>query len=223
MIAQRMLGVGAVLLLASAAQAGPVVQWSYSSAFESRGGNGNYSGSVVSGGNIHSTLLADLTGATGGASGGQTVTVGTLTPGTGVSPANSVPTSYRFALSLTDAASGETGTLTYYGRAGETTTWEDVPFTETPLSRHLMVASLGTSEVWWNPDLKEQTLTLGGHEYRVNLHTRSDPDGVAFGNAYIDADVRIGGPSETPEPGTLVLAGLAVAGGIGAWVRRKNR
>jgi len=213
MIARRMAGVVAVLLLAASAQAGPIT-WSYSSAFETIGGKWYPPNVIMTLQNIHGQYVSDLLDADGGPkTGWQTVTVGTIRPSysDGGDPRAPIPFSYKFTLSLTDAASGETGTVVYTGGAGENAEWVgDAPF-QVPINRHAFVVGLQPQS--------DETLTLGGHEYRVKLTTRSHADG----NAYLDAAVEVGELNETPEPGTMVLAGLAMAGGIGAWIRRNYR
>lgn len=213
MIARRMLGIGAALLVASAAQAGPIT-WGYSSAFETVGGNWDPSNVITTLQNIHHQYVSELLDASGGPkTGWQTVTVGIIRPldGHGGDPRADIPFDYRLTVRLTDTISGETGTVVYVGGAGEIADWVNEPPFQTAINRHAFVVGLTPQG--------DETLTLGGHEYRVKLTARSHADG----NAYLDAAVEVGETHETPEPGTLVLCGLALAGGAGAWVRRRAK
>lgn len=213
MISRRLKGVVAVLLLAASAQAGPIT-WSYSSAFETVGGKWDPTNVITTLQNIHGQYVSELLDANGGPkTGWQTVTVGTIRPSysNGGDPRADIPSSYKFTLSLTDAASGETGTVVYTGGAGENADWVGEPPFQTPINRHAFVIGL-------QPE-SDEALTLGGNEYRVTLTARSHADG----NAYLDASVEVGETHETPEPGTLVLCGLALAGGTGAWFRRRAK
>jgi len=62
-----------------------------------------------------------------------------------------------------------------------------------------------------------QEVTVGGRRARVGFAASESEsvNRVAF-------EVTELSPSETPEPGTLMLGGIALAGGIGAWLRRRK-
>jgi hypothetical protein len=65
----------------------------------------------------------------------------------------------------------------------------------------------------------EETMTLGGRTATVRFNGVNTESG-----ARIDMTVtELAGqpPAETPEPGTLVLGGVALVGGVGAWWRRR--
>lgn len=61
-------------------------------------------------------------------------------------------------------------------------------------------------------------VTLGGRRARVMFGRR----GWSESRVYTTFEVNELTPSETPEPGTLVLGGIAIVGGIGAWVRKRR-
>lgn len=210
MFARRIAGGLAVLLLASAAQAGPIT-WGFVSEFESVGGHERFTGRVTTGANIHEMFLSQMIGVIDGPhAGSRTVNVGALVPNSSANPIDDVPTSYRFRLRLTDHASGESGEVVYTGRAGEDIEYAGDPPFQYPISRHAYVYGLTPATA--------ETLTLGGNEYRVSLSSEANADG----NAYLDATVTVGEVHETPEPATLALAGVGIAAGVGAWWRRRK-
>jgi hypothetical protein len=69
----------------------------------------------------------------------------------------------------------------------------------------------------YNPRLK---MLFVGSEWEMRLRGTppggEEPSGGGPGNG------GGGTPAETPEPGTLILAGVAIAGGIGAWLRKRK-
>ena len=187
--------------------------WWYSSAVEPVGGAPWYPGVVTTLENIHEQYVSMLTGEPGGAEyGSRTVRVGSITPttGGGGDPLADIATSYRLSVAITDAASGQTGWVRYTGRAGEDASWVGDPPYQQPTDRRAYVAGLTPTTA--------ETLHLGGHDYRVAVTGRSGADG----SAYLDAAVSVGAVSESPEPGTLAVAAVALAGVAGArWRKRR--
>lgn len=154
----------------------------------------------------------------------------TLIPGATItttsSAASGTPDSFNnpfsLKLSLTDTTSGATGNLTFSGTVSGTLTSTTSSLTST-----------------FNNPLT-QTLTLGSHIYGVTIDPSilGLPHPGADSNALLDALVRVtnvnggtggggtppGGPENAPEPSSLVLGGLAIAGlAARRWSRLKKQ
>jgi hypothetical protein len=104
---------------------------------------------------------------------------------------------YTLTLSLTDVASGATGTMVFTGKLDG---WV------TARGSHLRNTFTGATT---------QELTLGGHPYTLTIGPYTPPSVPDARNAgSIGAQVSVGGDvtvQQLPEPGTLVLTGLGAA------------
>jgi hypothetical protein len=121
----------------------------------------------------------------------QLKTVGTLSP-TDKATFNAP---YLLTLAITDGPSGKTGTLTFRGTLGGWFTAGEASLTN-QFSKPL-----------------QQQLTLGKDTYSVTIGAFAPPGAPSSGVfGRIGADVIVSGPTQAPEPGTLILAGLGAAG-----------
>lgn len=124
--------------------------------------------------------------------GGPLEIVTTLPPGV-------TPTPFEVTLTLTDGEGNstivrETGSVSATG---------------------LLTSGTGNFNIGFNG---EHDVTLGGRRARVTFGQGAwSESGV-----YTTFAVNELSPSETPEPGTLILGGIALAGGVGAWLRRRK-
>lgn len=215
------IAVASALIATTAATAGPI-QWSYSSTFApivTPAVTPGYEGMVNTATTIHDELGSTPYGvATRGAWGWQTVNIASLVPDTGVSPEKFIAQEFKLNVSITDAASGQTGTVSLTGSANETLgflqvrTWDGVLEDDARyiVSRH--VTSFALSQ------LSDDTLTLGGNEYHVQVEQRYG----ANGTGYLDAAVTVGDVNLTPEPSTMVAAGVGLLGVAGVRLRRRR-
>jgi hypothetical protein len=120
---------------------------------------------------------------------------------------------YTLSLTLTDLASGASGTLTWTGK-----------LTGTFSATNSNLTNFFTSPI-------TQTLVLGQNLYTVSIGQYSPPGPPTAGNsgsigAHVNVTSNGGGgiQSTSPEPSTLVLAGLALSvGGGAAWRKRRAR
>lgn len=128
--------------------------------------------------------------------GWQSFRVGRLTPdGPRYDPSHGATRTFAVGVALTDAASGQTGTVTFAGQGGEDITFNP-DWYSTIQTRDAFAELTGETE---------QSLTLGGTEYTVGLRAVSRDGVVDF-----YADVRAGAVAAAPEPGTLALAGIGL-------------
>jgi hypothetical protein len=63
-----------------------------------------------------------------------------------------------------------------------------------------------------------ERVTVGGRAALLRFNGVNTESGAS-----IQMTVTPDAPTETPEPGTLILGGIAVAGGLGAWWRKRRR
>jgi hypothetical protein len=217
----KLLGVLAGLLgVAGSAVAGPI-QWSYATSLGPEGGGsgiwiGDYirRDSYAPNGWAHANIVGQLQAAdpTGPQTGAAHLALGGYHPGfyslqwddAGFALTGPVRQQFQVQLTITDAASGQSGVVTAYG-TGQAHQHDDM--LAAPTFGFLL--SQGA----------DQSLTLGGNEYAVKFHATEDV-GIADGVG-ISADVTASA-ANTPEPGTLLLAGLGFASCGGLWLRRRR-
>lgn len=128
---------------------------------------------------------------------------------------------FSLALSLTDTASGQTGILTFNGL----------------ISGKLSSQTINTLTATFDTPLS-QSLTLGSHQYSVAVDSFANlPKPGATANVFLSAGVSVTGgngppppppppppTADTPEPSSLVLGGVALAGfAARRWTRKKGR
>jgi PEP-CTERM motif len=116
---------------------------------------------------------------------------------------------YSLSLAITDIASGKTGTVTFTGK----------------LSGTFSATSSNVTNVFTSPST--EVLTLGQNVYTIVIGQYSPPGPPTAGNAgAISAHVTVSSlsiQSTTPEPSSLIMAGLALTmGGGAAWRKRRN-
>lgn len=115
------------------------------------------------------------------------------------------------SLTITDVASGTSGAVSVRGTAHSPDPWLGLP-PELSLDDESLLESM-----------PGQDLTLGGIRYRVRfaqrkVNPRTAPDGGGWDSIEVLADVRVV-PSGVPEPTTLALAAVGLAG-VGLLRRR---
>lgn len=220
----------AALLLVGAAAAEPI-HWTYMPAFAGNLGSQYVSdgfGMRLDGnepaGVRHYQGYTKLTAAPGGDQfGSGLVTVGAVGHGdfywAGTAdppPAFPIDPQFVASITITDAASGESGTASIFGQATSRDAWLGAP-------ADVNLPDVG--QMWGDPSWVQE-LTLGGNRYRVVFGERkTNPrDGGPFVGGMWDAldvvaDVRVL-PAGVPEPGTLALAAVGLAGLAG--VRRRK-
>lgn len=106
----------------------------------------------------------------------------------GIPPRPSDPT-WRVSMAITDAASGQAGTASF--------DWTPFVFPD--------VFTSGTGVVDWKQESQTKTLVLGDHRYTVTTFQQDHES-----HAELLAEVTV--TQNTPEPGTLALAGIGLAG-----------
>ncbi len=196
----RGLAVLAAVLAAGGARA-DYLNWSY--------------GWALSGGPTFKSGFTAITFAvgSGGSTGTATIPVGSFSSANlpEGSPGFFAPR-YSLALTLTDNATHDSGTLTYHGF-----------FSGTP-------GGAGMSNFFSDPD---QSLTLDGHVYHVTLDSSTPIGGPQDPPASVWAQVSVSGTSaggvqrligasqQAPEPSGLLLAGLGAVLFLGA--RRRGK
>ncbi len=117
---------------------------------------------------------------------------------------------YTLTLSLTDTASGQSGTATFSGFFSGT-------FSTTSADVHNTFTGATT-----------ETLVLGGHTYKITIGPYAPPGPPSAANAgtisaHVDVDQDSGNNGDTPEPSTLVLSCLGVSFlGAAGWRKWKR-
>jgi hypothetical protein len=191
------------LLLAGAAQAS-LVPWSY---------NWTPSSSAVlsDSGLSKITLTNEPTGTAVGTSdvvATNLKVVSSVDPNT---PDTFTAKGYSLALSLTDTTSHATGTLTFSGA-----------FSGTVSGQSSHITNAFTSAV-------TQSIVLGGNTYTVTIGPFTPPgppsasnSGSISATALVSVSNGGGGGNNTPEPATMTLAGLGLAGmSLAGWRKRR--
>ena len=180
-VSRFVVAVAAGALTSAAATAGPVITYGVSSDFQQRGALPLWSHIAAGPGG-----LVDAQAGMENA-----INVGTATRTTGGLPML-LPRRFELDVTIFDQASGQSGTLAFEGFANERV---DV-FSLFPLRTRRQAQFFGLD------DLNGNSLTFESRTYDVALTTREGPNGTAF----VDANVTV----STPEPATLVLAGLGL-------------
>jgi hypothetical protein len=189
------------LFTAAAAHADPI-GWSYawSTTTAAVPGDQGNSGEVI------------FTAQPGGTSGGKSTITAAAVSTLSDAPASNLDTftgeKYSLTLTLTDTASGKSGTLTFTGKLFGTLGQGSANITSTldsPLT---------------------QTLVLGNDTFKVTIGPFTPPgppSATQSGAVSATVDPSAGGtppPAQAPEPTALVLAGLGAAGAFAARRRR---
>lgn len=152
---------------------------------------------------------------------GSSDTVATNLKASSLAPASNPDTLnntgyYTLTLTLTDTASGQSGSLTFKGKLGGTFSADSANITNT-----FFAPGTNTPE-----SSVTQTLFLGNNSYTVTIGPYSPPgppDSTNFGS--IAAHVEVSSlviTNNTPEPSSLLL-GLFGLSGAGVFSRRKRR
>ncbi len=185
----------ALLFFAGAhARAEPIV-WSYE-------GSGTAVVSADHPGTGGVSLTYDPTTAARGDSFVPVANLWTFSPADQNTPDTFNAAGYEMSLLLTDKASGQSGTVTFGGQ-----------FNGTLSAEHSLVTS-----TFLEPTT--QALTLGANVYKVALNSFVPPGPPTASNSgSIGALVTLN-PAAVPEPSTLVLAGMGLAG-LAAWRKRR--
>ncbi len=224
----------AALLLVGTAAAEPI-HWTYTPAFAgnlgsqyvSTGSSGRPDASEPTGFRAYQGYTR-LTAAPGGdRTGAGLLTVGAVAHGdfywTGTGdppPAFPIDPQFLAAVTITDAASGESGTASIFGQAASQDSWLGAPAD---------VSLPDVGQMWGDPSWVQE-LVLGGNRYRVVFGGRkTNPrDGGPFVGGMWDAldvvaDVRVVPDAHAPEPATLALGGLGLlVVGVARRVRRRS-
>jgi hypothetical protein len=202
------------LLLPSAAHAGPI-EWEVSAHFARVGAATGSMAQLLTdeyiggGTTIHEQTFSRLVAADPARGWGwKSVRVGSVVPdGYRLDPLHSAPGTFDIALSITDIRSGASGTLAFTATGWEVLVQDiDNPFSGILRSRTSHAIVTGTTE---------ESVILGGVEYHVGLRVEERAD-----EAELVADIRAGDVAATPEPTTLVLAGLGL--GVAGLARRRS-
>ncbi len=131
------------------------------------------------------------------------LTAFTFSPSPDGKPYSFTDAPYRLGITLTDVDSNQSGTLHFAGVF-------DGSLTDTMMDLHTHFTSA-----------TRQWLTLGHHRYTVSLTSYTPPDPPADGGAgSINASVSVQ-PVSAPEPSSLILAGIGLAGAAFSGLRRR--
>jgi hypothetical protein len=132
--------------------------------------------------------------------------------------------SWGLTLTLTDDASGQSQTHHFTGELNGTLSGGGVLPNGHTVKGSANITSTAFNPLW--------NVTLGGNPFQVNLNAYTPPGPpTAFNAGSIGAHVIVGetssgggggGNGNTPEPSTMILSCLGVAGlGIGRWLKRR--
>jgi hypothetical protein len=218
---RKMIIVLALVITPNALRAGSI-PWTYSTTVATNGNaawQAAFPTHVLAGSRIDAEYTAEVLGASGSAEGSRIVVAGEARPGASLSPDNPLLRSggyaieFNFLFDIQDAASGQRGSAGFTGVVGEAYNVDpDNP--RIVLSRSESI--FAHDPVGDSPWLATTTLRLGENDYRVDLKEREDGSGSAF----IDAHVRVQAVHETPEPATIALGALGLAGVLCGRLRR---
>jgi len=190
----RRLACAAVLLLASAAQSwAGIITWQYSSTLTASDGTDTFTAGSP---DLHTLVLATVGGGNPltPTSGNQSFGLGGITGSWMVTPDQWwYAEQFKATIHITDGASGLPGTLTFFGDA--TSSFN----TDLPLEGPRTDFSYTIQPSFTKHD---DFLDLGHH--RFDVHVGDD----------FDATVTVSELPNAPEPATLVLAGVGVAGAL---------
>lgn len=150
-------------------------------------------------------------------------------------PADPNAGKFKLTINATDVDSGDTGTKDFIGTLGfHTENGKIVPD-----------VSFDTAYVSWDLGMNRYDITLTApydptygwrwptSDWTMRPFDQPPPGGGGTGGGQTDGGETggevpgnggggMGNPVETPEPGTLILGGIALAGGIGAWMRKRR-
>lgn len=197
----------ALLLLFNAPARADLIQWAYNwepgaaKIVADGGGNGSLA------------LTDEPSKSASGLSNTIVTNIRTFSTATSSNPDTFTHANYNFTLSLQDAATHATGSLSFSGFFSGTLTSNNANIKMNPTSP------------------TSQQITLGGNVYTVTLGTYSPPGPPGASNAgSLNALVSVapssggGTISSAPEPSSLLLVGLAVPClGLSAWRARRKQ
>lgn len=215
---RRCVALFALLLVPQLVSAGPI-EWTYSARLRTAGGTelldlgtvtlGHYSEGMGHGEWITDeytlTLPQPEQTATGTGTGRQVFPIFSFGSGLRVHPVAEAPAADREFLldfTLTDTASGASGTIAYTGTAGASV------LNERDNLRPLFSAGV---------DQESAELMLGGRRYRITTERSLPGDIEESAQLWFTVDA----VQETPEPGTLLLAAVGL-GAVGVRRMRKS-
>lgn len=198
-----------LLCLASRAEAGPI-DWTYTSRFSAAGqpdvpfidiADGGAPGSRYV---LEASLQGLIEAGKSANPGSSPIVLGHFAPALfpiGPGQAPTTATTFELDVTITDQASGLSGTASFFGFGSTVVNPVSTP---NPVSLQFLTPT-------------SKTLVLGENDYELSLTSTSASWG---GNGDVVAAVSIR-PAATPEPGALALAGFGFVGLLG-W-RNRNR
>jgi hypothetical protein len=221
----RSLGVTAfaILLAPASAFAGPI-DWSYTSSFHAAGqptvpyiyvanGGTGADGSYVLEAALHGLIESGYPSNPGA----SPIVVGHFEPVRYNAAYQNPPTSeerFELDVTITDVASGQSGTARFFGLGVTLLTQE---WTPNPIS--LMFVGDGSQPSALGRYGTQQSLVLGNNRY--DLDVSSNGEAIWGGNGDVVASVAIR-PTSTPEPSSIMLAAFGLLGAFGLTSRKSG-